>query len=166
MYPPEIASTAASCAQAEEEEEDCYFALKTFENSSDVKVAAAANLELAVLALQHGLVKQAQEHIARASELNPDDPFIELTHGWILLSAGKYKKARETFDHLLYLSADFEYVSSAKLGAALAWYFGGNKEKAAEQFQYLYVSNPYAISFVSYMLVKIHFQNTRPRTDG
>ena len=59
------------------------------------------------------------------------------------------------FEHLLYLSADFEYVSSAKLGAALAWYFGGNKEKAAEQFEYLYVSNPYAISFVSYMLGRI-----------
>ncbi len=150
--PPEIASTAATCVR---EEEDCYFAFKTFENSNDVKVAAAANLELAVLSLQRGLVKQALEHIARASELNPDDPFIELTHGWILLSAGKYKKAREMFDHLLYLSADFEYVSSAKLGAALAWYFGGNKEKAAEQFEYLYVSNPYAISFVSYMLGRI-----------
>lgn len=150
--PPEISSTAATCAQGEE---DCYFAFKTFENSNDTRVAAAANLELAVLALQRGLVKQALDHIARASELNPDDPFIELTHGWILLSAGKYKKAREMFEHLLYLSADFEYVSSAKLGAALAWYFSGNKEKAAEQFEYLYVSNPYAISFVSYMLGRI-----------
>lgn len=150
--PTEIATTAATCGQGEE---DCYFAFKTFENSSDTRVAASANLELAVLALQRGLVKQALGYIARANELNPDDPFIELTHGWILLSAGKYKKAREMFDHLLYLSADFEYVSSAKLGSALAWYFGGNKEKAAEQFEYLYVSNPYAISFVSYMLGRI-----------
>ncbi len=150
--PSEIADTAATCAQGEE---DCYFAFKTFENSNDTRVAAAANLELAVLALQRGLVKQSLEYIARANELNPDDPFIELTHGWILLSAGKYKKAREMFEHLLYLSADFEYVSSAKLGEALAWYFDGNKEKAAEQFEYLYVSNPYAISFVSYMLGRI-----------
>lgn len=150
--PSEIADTAATCAQGEE---DCYFAFKTFENSNDTRVAAAANLELAVLALQRGLVKQSLEYIARANGLNPDDPFIELTHGWILLSAGKYKKAREMFEHLLYLSADFEYVSSAKLGEALAWYFDGNKEKAAEQFEYLYVSNPYAISFVSYMLGRI-----------
>ena len=153
--PPEIAATAASCIQGEE---DCYFAFKTFENAPDTAVAAAANLELAVLALQRGLVKQALAHMERASELNPEDPFTEFTHGWLLLSAGKYKKAREVFDHLLYLSADFEYVSSAKLGAALAWYFGGNKEKAAEQLQYLYVSNPYAISFVSYMLGRIAWQ--------
>ena len=151
--PPEIATTASTCVQGGEE--DCYFAFKTFENSNDERVAAAANLELAVLSLQRGLVKQSLEYIARASELNPDDPFIELTQGWIFLSAGKYKKARETFEHLLYLSADFEYVSSAKLGTALAWYFDGNKEKAAEQFEYLYVSNPYAISFVSYMLGRI-----------
>ena len=149
--PPEIEATAQSCR----EEGDCYFAFKTFENSNNTQVAAAANLELAVLAMQRGLVKQALDHIAQANKLNPDDPFIELTHGWMLLSAGKYKKAREVFDHLLYLSADFEYVSSAKLGSALAWYFGGNKEKAAEQLQYLYVSNPYAISFVSYMLGRI-----------
>lgn len=153
--PEEIASTAQACTR---EEEDCYIAFKTFEHSSDTRVAAAANLELAVLALQRGLVKQSQEYIARAGELSPDDPFIELTRGWILLSAGKYKQSREAFDHLLYLSADFEYVSSAKLGGALAWYFGGNKEKAAEQLQYLYVSNPYAISFVSYMLGRIAWE--------
>ncbi len=153
--PPEIEQAARTCTQ---EGEDCYFAFKTFENSTDKHVAAAANLELAVLALQRGLVKQSQEYIAHASKLNPDDPFVELTQGWILLSAGKYKKAREVFDHLLYLSADFEYVSSAKLGAALAWYFGGNKEKAAEQLQYLYVSNPYVISFVSYMLGRIAWE--------
>ncbi len=153
--PPEIEQAARTCTQ---EGEDCYFAFKTFENSTDTRVAAAANLELAVMSLQRGLVKQALAHIARASELAPDDPFIELTQGWISLSAGKYKKAREVFDHLLYLSADFEYVSSAKLGAALAWYFGGNKHKAAEQLQYLYVSNPYTISFVSYMLGRIAWE--------
>lgn len=154
--PPEIKEAARSCTQ---EPENCYFAFKTFENAPDPKLAASANLELAVLSLQRGLVKQALSHIEKAAKLSPDDPFVELTHGWILLSAGKYKKARETFDHLLYLSADFEYVSSAKLGAALALYFGGNKEKAAEQLQYLYVSNPYAISFVSYMLGRIASEN-------
>lgn len=150
--PPEIAQAAQACAQGEE---DCYFSFKTFENASDPKVAAAANLELAVLALQRGLVKQALAHIEKAGQLNPTDPFTELTRGWILLSAGKYKKAHETFDHLLYLSADLEYVSSAKLGGALALYLSGHKDKAAEQLQYLYVSNPYAISFVSYMLGRI-----------
>ena len=150
--PPEIEDAAQTCMQGGD---DCYFAFKTFENASDPKVAAAANVELAVLALQRGLVKQSLAHIEKAGQLNPDDPFTELTHGWILLSAGKYKKAHETFDHLLYLSADLEYVSSAKLGGALALYLAGQKDKAAEQLQYLYVSNPYTISFVSYMLGRI-----------
>lgn len=158
--PPEIEETARACTQGQE---DCYFAFKTFENAEDPRLAAAANTELAVLALQRGLVKQALAHITRAGELAPDDPFVELTRGWMLLSAGKYKKAREAFDHLLYLSADFEYVSSAKLGAALAWYYGGSPEKAAEQLQYLYVSNPYSISFVSYMLGRIASQTKGAR---
>ena len=153
--PPEIKNVAQNCPQ---EPDDCYFAFKTFENAADSHVATAANLELAVLSLQRGQVKQALSHIEKAAQLSPEDPFVELTHGWILLSAGKYKKARETFDHLLYLSADFEYVSSAKLGAALALYLSGHKDKAAEQLQYLYVSNPYTISFVSYMLGRIAWE--------
>lgn len=151
--PADVAAVAKKCAAGEADE--CYFSFKTFENSPDEKTAAAANLELAVLSMQRGLVKQALKHIDRAAVLNPDDPFTQLTKGWLLLSAGKYKKSRQAFSDLLYLTADFEYVSSAKLGAALAWYLSGNKEKAASEFQYLYTSNPYAISFVSFMLGRI-----------
>lgn len=151
--PAEIAAAAQKCAQYSVEE--CYFSFKPLENSSDAQLAAAANLELALLSLQRGLVKQALTHIEKAVSLNPDDPFTQLTKGWLLFSAGKYKKARKAFEDLFYLTADFEYVSSAKLGDALAWYFSGNKEKAASELQYLYTSNPYAISFVSFMLGKI-----------
>lgn len=151
--PDSVAYTVRKCADGQAD--DCYFALKTFENSADAKEAASANLELAVLSLQRGLVKQALHHIEKAAQADPDDPFIQLTHGWILVSAGKYKKARQAFEELFYLTADFEYVSSAKLGTALAWYFSGNKEKSAAELQYLYTSNPYTISFVSYMLGRI-----------
>lgn len=151
--PADISAVAKKCAAGETDE--CYFSFKTFENSPDKQVAAAANLELAVMSLQRGLVKQSLKYIDRACELNPDDPFTELTRGWLLLSAGKYKKARKAFQDLLYLTADFEYVSSAKLGTALAWYFNGKKEEAATELQYLYTSNPYSISFVSYMLGRI-----------
>ncbi len=153
--PPEIEEAARTCTHAQE---DCYFTFKTFENATDTRLAAAANLELAVLSMQRGLVKQALQHIQKASQLNPDDPFTDLTYGWLLLSAGKYKKAHERFEHLLYLTADLEYVSSAKLGGALALYFSGKKEAAAKQLQYLYVSNPYSISFVSYLLGRIASQ--------
>ena len=126
--PADIAAVAKKCAAGEIDE--CYFSFKTFENSPDKKTASAANLELAVLSLQRGLVKQAVKYIDQACALNPDDPFAELTRGWILLSSGKYKKARQSFQNLLYLTADFEYVSSAKLGTALAWYLDGDKEKS------------------------------------
>ncbi len=150
---PAIKSVSQKCLAGEMDA--CYFSFKTYENSSDPQEAAAANLELALLSMQRGLVKKSLQHIERAVELNPDDPFTQLTQGWLLLGAGKYKKARKAFEDLFYLTADFEYVSSAKLGTALAWYFDGNKEKAASELQYLYTSNPYAISFVSYMLGRI-----------
>ena len=151
--PDEIYTLAKKCAATDSDE--CYIALKSYENDPQAQVASAANLELAVLAMQRGQIKQSLLYIEKAAELNPDDPFIQLTQGWLLLSAGKYKKAHKAFEDLFYLTADFEYVSSAKLGDALTWYFGGRKEKAAAQLQYLYTSNPYVISFVSYMLGRI-----------
>ncbi len=151
--PVEISSVMDKCVVGDVD--GCYFSLKTYETNEDTEVAAVANLELAILSLQRGLVKQAINYIEKAGELAPEDPFVELTHGWILLCSGQHKRAREIFEHLLYLTADFEYVSSAKLGTALSYYFSGNKEKAAASFQYVYTSNPYMISFVSYMLGRI-----------
>lgn len=151
--PADISAVAKKCLRTDAD--SCYFSFKSFENDKDLSVRAAANVELAFLSLQRGLLKQALKYIDAAAEASSDDPFIQLTKGWMLLSAGKYKKARKAFDDLLYLTADFEYISSAKLGNALAWYYGGNREKAASELQYLYTSNPYSISFVSYMLGKI-----------
>ena len=151
--PAGIKSISQKCVG--EEVDTCYIAFKTYENSDDPREAAAANLELAFLSMQRGRVKQALQYIEKSVALMPEEPFIQLTHGWLLLGAGKYKKARKAFADLFYLTADFEYTSSAKLGTALAWYFGGHKEKAAAELQYLYTSNPYAISFVSYMLGRI-----------
>lgn len=151
--PAQLAPLPAKCVQGGADE--CYFAFKAFEDAADPALAASANLELAILSQQRGFMKQALAHIEKSISLNPDDPFAQLTKGWLLFGAGKYKKARKAFEDLFYLTADFEYVSSAKLGDALAWYFSGNKEKAASELQYLYTSNPYAISFVSFMLGKI-----------
>lgn len=152
--PPEITVIMPKCIQGDIDA--CYFSLKTYEDSTDNPfLAARANLELAFLALQKGQLKQALSHISRASELAPEDPFVELTRGWIFLAAGKYKKARQSFAQLLYLTADFEYVSSSKLGTALSYYLSGKKAEATQALQYLYTSNPYTISFVSYLLGRI-----------
>lgn len=148
--PPELAAVAAKCLH--EGPDECYFSYKAFENAADPAVAARAHVELSVLSLQRGLVKQALKHINQAAVLAPEDPFIELTRGWTLFSAGKYKKARKSFADMLYLTADFEYASSAKLGTALAYYFEGNQKQAAADLQYIYTSNPYQISFAAYMM--------------
>lgn len=151
--PAELAAVAEKCAAGEPDE--CYFSYKAFENSEDPAVAARANLELSILSLQRGLVKQALAYIDKAASLAPEDPFVELTRGWTLFAAGKYKKARQSFANMLYLTADFEYASSAKLGTALAYYFEGEDKLAASDFQYIYTSNPYLISFSAYMMGRI-----------
>ena len=151
--PPQLAAVAEKCAAGESDE--CYFSYKAFENSEDSAVAARANLELSILSLQRGLVKQALTYIDKAASLAPEDPFVELTRGWTLFAAGKYKKARKSFADMLYLTADFEYASSAKLGTALAYYFEGQDELSASDFQYIYTSNPYLISFSAYMMGRI-----------
>ncbi len=135
--------------------EECFFLYKAYENAAQAPVAAGANLELSILSLQRGQVKQAISFIDRAAQLAPDDPFIELTRGWTLFAAGKYKKARKSFADMLYLTADFEYASSAKLGTALAYYFEGNLKEAAKDFQYIYTSNPYLISMAAFMMGQI-----------
>lgn len=151
--PPELAAVAEKCLTADPDE--CYFSYKAYENAADPAVAARANLELSVLSLQRGLLKQALAHINQAAKLAPEDPFIELTRGWTLFAAGKFKKARKSFADMLYLTADFEYASSAKLGTALSHYFEGDKKQAAADFQYIYTSNPYMISFSAYMMGRI-----------
>ncbi len=151
--PKELASVAQDCLS--DGPDTCYIQYKSYENSADPAVAARANVELSILSLQRGQVKQALEHIDRAAELLPEDPFVELTRGWTLFAAGKYKKARKSFADMLYLTADFEYASSAKLGTALAHYLEGNKKQAAKDFQYIYTSNPYQISFAAYMMGRI-----------
>lgn len=155
--PAELTAVAAKCQSVGPEE--CFVLYKTYENASRAEVAARANLELSVLSLQRGQVKQALDYINRAAELSPEDPFIELTRGWTLFAAGKYAKARESFANMLYLTADFEYASSAKLGTALSYYFGGDKKAAAKDFQYIYTSNPYLISFAAYMMGQIASQD-------
>lgn len=153
QQPQELLTVAEKCRTSGPDE--CFVLYKAYENASSAQVAARANLELSVLSLQRGQVKQAIDFIDRAAQLSAEEPFIELTRGWTLFAAGKYKKARESFANMLYLTADFEYASSAKLGTALAYYFEGNKQAAAKDFQYIYTSNPYLISFASYMMGRI-----------
>lgn len=161
QQPKELAEVAKKCLNAEPEE--CYFYYKFYEKAEDVSVAARANLELSILSLQRGQVKQALAHINQAALLSPEDPFIELTRGWTWFAAGKYKKARKSFADLLFLTADFEYVSSAKLGTALSYYYEGNRTQTAADLQYIYTSDPYMISFAAYMMGRLAADEKKSR---
>jgi len=151
--PPALAAVAEKCLTSDPDE--CFFYYKSYEKSTDTAIAARANLELSILSLQRGQVKQALGYIDQAARLSPEDPFIELTRGWTLFAAGKYKKARKSFADMLFLTADFEYASSAKLGTALAYYFEGNVKKTAADLQYIYTTDPYMISFSAYMMGRL-----------
>lgn len=152
-FPAELQPVARKCIY--EGPDACYFSFKAYEKSEDLAVAARANLELSILSLQRGLVKQALKYINQAATLSAEDPFVELTRGWTLFAAGKFKKARQSFSNMLYLTADFEYVSSAKLGTALAYYFEGDVKNTAQALQHIYTSDPYMISFASYMMGRL-----------
>ena len=151
--PAELEDVAEKCQT--DGPDECLVLYKAYENAPQKEVAAAANLNLAILSLHRGQLKQSLQYIDQAAKLMPEDPFVELTRGWILFADGKYKKARQSFSAMLYLTADFEYASSAKLGTALAYYFEGNAQAAAKDFQYIYTSNPYLISFAAYMMGRI-----------
>lgn len=160
-FPSELQPVARKCLS--EGPDACYFSFKAYEKSEDAAVAARANLELSVLSLQRGLVKQALAYANQAVKLAPEDPFAELTRGWTLFAAGKYKKARQSFSNMLYLTADFEYVSSAKLGTALAYYFEGDVKNTAQTLQHIYTSAPYMISFSSYMMGRLAADHKKAR---
>lgn len=148
--PAELEGALDKCRQGLTDE--CFFSLKGFEADPNPALASAANMELAALALQRGMPKEALAYAQAAVKLTPDDPYPVLYSGWVYLSLGKYKKARQAFADLMYLTADFEYVSSAKLGTALTWYFDGDEKKAAQDLQYLYTADPYTISLTAYLL--------------
>ena len=150
QVPYELENALDKCRQGQADE--CFFSLKGFEQDANPSLAAAANMELAVLSMQRGQPKEALKYAQNAVKLTPDEPYPVLYSGWVWLSLGKYKKARQAFANLMYLTADFEYVASAKLGTALSWYFDGDEKKAAQDLQYLYTFDPYTISLTSYLL--------------
>ncbi|WP_428897890.1 SpoIID/LytB domain-containing protein [Parelusimicrobium proximum] len=159
--PPALERVNQKCKSVTSEE--CFFNYKPFEHDEDKTVAMQANTELAFLSLQMGEIKNAVEYIEKASSFSPDDPFLELAKGWFYLSSGSYKKAKASFDRIPFLSADFEYVSYARLGSAYAKYYLKDRDGAMEDFAYIYSSYPYMISLASHMMAKITYEKGKKK---
>lgn len=158
-YPEQLKPVAKLCKRVNRDK--CTNEYAKYTEHPNKKVSSIANLELAVSALVTGKTRHSLTYIDKAIEKDKDNPFLQFTKAWILFSAGRYDKALKSFENLLFLTADFEYISYAKVGEGLCYYYKGNKDKAREIFEYLYTTNPYLISFSAYMISKINYEKKK-----
>ena len=119
----------------------------------EIRMEAALNALL--LHLQRAEYKQALKLSDLSLSLNPNYPFAQLMRIWIYAAQGKIKEAQKEYDQLPFLTADFEYISSAKLAMAQAYFNAGKDEKAMEILQNLYGTDPYVISHAAYLMARL-----------
>ncbi|ACC98042.1 Sporulation protein-like protein [Elusimicrobium minutum Pei191] len=147
---PKIIEASKLCAQGKWDE--CISGLAKISSSGEGNlISAEAETELAFVHLSLGNLQKALEHIDAAQMFDSENPFIFLAKSWILVSMGKYKESKEELERMLYLTADFEYVYSARLANAIAGMISKDG-KSQEQFAYIYSTNPYLIGLSAYMI--------------
>lgn len=130
-------------------------ALKDYDELSVDNASAAANA--ALIYLQEGNYKKALKSIDSAIAINRQEPFYQLVKIWVLSADAQLKKARKEYESLLFLTADFEYISSAKMALATSYFFGGKYKESLEIMQNLYGSDPYVISNAVYIMGRINY---------
>ncbi|MDR0645934.1 MAG: hypothetical protein LBG46_02885 [Elusimicrobiota bacterium] len=140
------AYAAGDSALAREKYEDAII------SAQDDETSARAAGDIAVISLSAGDYKKALNYINQAAELDKKNPFYQLVKIWILAAQGEIRKAKKEYDKILFLTADFEYLSSAKLALAQGFFLAGKQKDAIEILQNLYSSNPYAISHTAYLM--------------
>ncbi|MBT3393004.1 MAG: hypothetical protein HN833_03025 [Elusimicrobiaceae bacterium] len=155
-YPDVLKPVANKCKTSSREV--CENEYLKYAKHPDKSVSSIANLEIAISQLAKGDTRKSLNYIETAIKQDGDNPFLPFVKAWVLFSSAQYNKALKEFENLLFLTADFEYTSYAKVGEALSYYHKGNKEKAREIFEYLYTTNPYLISFSAYMISRINFE--------
>lgn len=124
---------------------------------AEARVQAALNT--AVINLQRAEYKNALKNADLALKLNPNNPFAQLLKVWIYSAWGKTKEAKKEAENLLFLTADFEYLSSSKLALAQAYFNAGKKNEAMEILQNLYGTDPYLISHAAYLMGRLSAKN-------
>ena len=139
-------------------------ALELYERlSEDETLSAEAKLQAAlnatVINLQRAQYKQAVKNAETASKINPNNPFAQLLKVWIYAAWGKTKEAKKEADALLFLTADFEYLSSSKLALAQAYLNAGKKNEAMDILQNLYGTDPYLISHAAFLMARLSAKN-------
>lgn len=128
----------------------------------EVTAHAAANS--ALLYLQQAEFKKAAEYAALAAQQDEQNPFYQLIKVWAYAAQNNAKQARKEYNKLLFLTADFEYLTSAKLAVAMADFYAKNYTESSSAFQNLYGTDPYVISHAIFMLGRMSYLKENYKT--
>ena len=88
---------------------------KALDEFSKYDIDARAQAEIALIYLQRRNYKKAQTALNNALKLEPQTPIYNLLQVWLYAAQNKIKEAQKTYDNMLFLTSDFEYLASGKL---------------------------------------------------
>lgn len=124
------------------------------ENATDEALA-----NMALIYLQQGSYQQALKYIDKAIEIKneEEEPVYQLIKIWIYAAQNNYTQAEKEYQKLLFLTADFEYIYSAKLALATSAFFAKKYKEIPSLLENIYSSDPYAISHAAYLIGRVLF---------
>lgn len=132
---------------------------RSLKELSKYKNDTRAQAEIALINLQRRNYKKAQAALDTVLKLEPQTPIYNLLQIWLYAAQNKTKEAQKTYDNMLFLTSDFEYLASGKLALAQAYF---NKRKFTEAgtiLQDIYSNDPYKISHAVYLIARIYLAN-------
>ena len=120
---------------------------------------ARAQGEAALIYLQQRDYKNAQIALDKALKAEPQTPIYNLLQIWLYAAQGDVKNAQKVYNNMLFLTADFEYLSSGKLALTEAYFNKGNFEQAGTIVQDIYSNDPYKLSHAVYLIARMYAKN-------
>ncbi len=132
---------------------------KALEELSKYTTYSRAQAEIALINFQRRNYKNAQKALNNALKLEPQQPIYNLLQVWLYAAQNKVKEAQKTYDNMLFLTSDFEYLASGKLALAQAYFNKKNFKEAGTILQDIYSNDPYKISHAVYLIARIYFAN-------
>lgn len=132
---------------------------KALEELSKYNTDARAQAEIALIYLQKRDYKKAQEALNNALKLEPQEPIYNLLQVWLYSAQNKVKEAQKTYNNMLFLTSDFEYLASGKLALAQAYFNKKEFTEAGTILQDIYSNDPYKISHAVYLIARIYLAN-------
>ena len=132
---------------------------RALEDLSKYKDDARAQAEIALINFQRRDYKKAQSALNAALKTAPQEPIYNLLQVWLYAAQNKVKEAQKTYDNMLFLTSDFEYLASGKLALAQAYFNKKNFKEAGTILQDIYSNDPYKISHAVYLIARIYLAN-------